>query len=56
MIGFIAEEVAEIYPKAAEYNEDGTVEMWNYMILIPAMMKLIQTQHARISELERKLA
>lgn len=56
MIGFIAEEVAEIYPKAAQYNPDGTVEMWNYMILIPAMMKLIQTQHARISELERKLA
>lgn len=54
MIGFIAEEVAEVYPKAAQYNEDGSVEMWNSQILIPAMLYLIQDQNKRIAELERR--
>lgn len=56
MIGFIAEEVAEIYPKAAQYNPDGTVEMWNSLIMIPAMMYLIQDQNKRIAEIERRIS
>lgn len=52
MIGFIAEEVAEVYPKAAQYNEDGTVEMWNSLIMIPAMLYLIQSQNERLKKLE----
>ena len=52
MIGFIAEEVEEVYPKACQYNEDGTVEMWNSQILIPAMLALIQKQHKEIEKLK----
>ena len=52
MIGFIAEEVEEVYPKACQYNEDGTVEMWNSQILIPAMLALIQRQHKEIEKLK----
>lgn len=52
MIGFIAEEVAAVYPKAAQYNPDGTVEMWNYLIMIPAMLALIQSQNERLKKLE----
>lgn len=51
-IGFIAEEVAREYPAAAEYNEDGQIEMWSYRALIPAMLKLIQEQHASIESLK----
>lgn len=56
IIGFIAEEVAELFPQGAEYNEDGTVEMWNYKTILPAMLKLIQEQDLRIKELERKIS
>lgn len=55
MIGFIAEEVHEIYPKACQYDADGKPEMWNSQIMIPAMMKLIQEQNERIKKLEKKL-
>lgn len=62
-IGFIAEDVAEVYPVAAEYNPDGTVEMWNFKEILPGMLKLIQDQHTvqedhekRIAELEAEVA
>lgn len=47
-IGFIAEEVAEHYPIAAEYNEDGSVEMWNIKEMFPAALYLIQEQKEEI--------
>lgn len=40
-IGFIVEELEKYYPQAVEY-QDGKPEMWNYKILIPAMLWLIQ--------------
>lgn len=52
--GFIVEDLEKIYPVAVDYNDDGTPEMWNANILIPAMLKLIQEQNERIEELERK--
>ena len=62
-IGFIAEDVADIYPVAAEYNPDGTVEMWNFKEILPGMLKLVQDQHTvqedhekRIAELEAEVA
>lgn len=59
VIGFIAEDVAEKYPIAAEYvkNEDGKliVENWNHRFMIPAMLKLIQEQKEDIDKLKRKL-
>ena len=57
MIGFIAEDVYEHYPIAADYHigDDGNVvcDGWNEQYLIPAMLKLIQDQHKRILELEK---
>ena len=45
--GFYAEDVYENFPEAANLNEDGSVEDWNYRMLIPAMMKLIQELYKR---------
>lgn len=55
MIGFIAEDVDKIYPKACQYDEDGKPEMWNSKILIPAMLDLIQKQHVEIEKIKEKL-
>ena len=49
--GFIAEEVAEHYPIAADLN-DGVVENWNSRFIIPGMLALIQDLHARVTTLE----
>ena len=45
VIGFIAEDMDDIYPIAANYNDDGSVEDWNARFIIPGMLKLIQEQH-----------
>jgi hypothetical protein len=50
--GFIAEEVAEHYPVAADLGADGIVENWNERFVIPGMLALIQDLHARINTLE----
>lgn len=55
LVGFIAEDVAEIYPIAADFNEEGQVENWNERYLIPAMLDLIQKQNERIKVLEEKV-
>lgn len=49
--GFIAEEVAAIYPTAVDY-EDGVVETWNSQYIIPALLALIQDLNARVEALE----
>lgn len=54
-IGLIAEEVAQVYPAAAEYNEDGQIEMWNIKVIVPAMLKIIQDQQKEINELKQKV-
>jgi hypothetical protein len=51
--GFVAEEVAEHYPIAADLN-DGVVENWNERFIIPGMLGLIQDLHARVEKLESK--
>lgn len=55
LVGFIAEDVAEIYPIAADFNENGEVDNWNERYLIPAMLDLIQKQNERIKALEAKV-
>lgn len=55
LVGLIAEDVAEVYPIAADFNEVGQVENWNERYLIPAMLDLIQKQNERIKTLEDKL-
>ena len=54
--GFIAENIAEEYPIAADINDDGTVEDWNDRFLIPPMLKLIQEQKQMIDDLECRLS
>ena len=51
-IGLIAEEVAEAYPAAAEYNENGELEMWNIKVLFPALLKVVQEQQKEIEALK----
>lgn len=54
-IGLIAEEVEKVYPAAAEYNEDGQVEMWNIKVIVPAMLKILQDQQKEIEMLKEQL-
>ena len=53
--GFIAEQVADVYPIAANNNDDGIVEDWNHRFLIPPMLKLIQEQHEEIETLKSQV-
>lgn len=54
LIGFIAEELAEIYPIAVDY-ENGKIESWNERYMIPAMLKLIQKQHKDMQQLQNEI-
>lgn len=56
MNGFIAEEVAEAYPIAADLDINGNVRDWNHRFLIPPMLKLIQDQHKEIELLKEQVA
>lgn len=46
--GFYAEDVAGLFPECATYDEEGRPEDWNYRMLIPAMMKLIQNLYKEV--------
>jgi hypothetical protein len=50
--GFIAEEVSEHYPAAADYDADGNPENWNERFLIPGMLALIQDLYKEIELLK----
>lgn len=52
--GFYAEDVAEVYPIACDYD-GARPEDWNAKIMIPPMLKLIQEQHAKIEQLSARL-
>ena len=49
--GFIAEDVAEIYPSAVIHDVEGNIESWDERRVIPGMLKLIQEQHEKIESL-----
>ena len=53
--GFIAEDVAEIYPTAADINEEGDIVGWNEHYMIPPMLSLIQELNDRVTALEKEL-
>jgi hypothetical protein len=53
--GVIAEEVYEHYPVAVDLDSEGLPRDWNVKLIVPPMLKLIQEQHKRITELERRL-
>ena len=51
-LGLVAEEVEAALPSAAEYNEEGQVEMWNIKVLFPALLKIVQDQQKEIQSLK----
>lgn len=53
--GFIAEDVAEIYPSAVIHDGDGNIESWDERRIIPAMLKLIQEQHEELETLKQAI-
>jgi len=56
VIGIIAEDVAEKYPCAVEYDiETGQISNWNSRYLIPPMLKLIQDLYKEVEGLKMKL-
>lgn len=54
-IGLIADDVREQFPVAAVLDRDRNVLDWNDRIMIPAMLKLIQEQHADIEKLKAQM-
>lgn len=55
--GFVAEEVAEFYPMAADLgDEEGAFENWNERYIIPPMLALIQRQKRQIDDLTARVA
>lgn len=55
IVGFIVEEMEKVFPIAVDHNEDGTPEMWNSNIIVPAMLDLIQKMSKRIDNLEKEI-
>ena len=53
-IGFIAEDVYDVFPIAANIGADGRVIDWNDRIMIPSMLALIQELNDRVTALERR--
>lgn len=53
--GFYAEDVEEVNPILCQYNEDGSVEDWNYRTMIPYMLKTMQIQQKRIDDLQSQI-
>lgn len=51
-IGFIAEDVQEIYEPAVDYDDQGQPESWNSRVIVPTLLKLVQEQNERLKELE----
>lgn len=55
VIGFIAEDVDELFPVAVRH-EDGQAEMWESNYMIPAMMELIKRQKNEIDAFKEQIA
>lgn len=53
--GFVAEDVAEIYPAAVIHDADGNIESWDERRIIPGMLALIQEQEKKIESLEARV-
>lgn len=52
---FVAEDVAENFPLAADYLQDGRPETWNERVIIPAMFAMIRQQHEEIEKIKKML-
>ena len=54
-IGFIAEEVQEVYPELVNVNEQGEVEGLSYSKMISALVKGMQEQQEQIKNLTQEI-
>ena len=50
--GFIAEEMDNFYPAAADYDTEGNPENWNERFIIPGMLALIQDLYKEVQTLK----
>ena len=55
LIGFIAEEMNDIYPQACRYDGEKRPSGWDPYYIIPPMLALIQEHNERLKRLEEKL-
>lgn len=55
VLGFIAEEVAEVMPGAVDYDSEGRPEMWNVHVVVPALLGIVKHQKNEIDELRARL-
>lgn len=53
--GFYAEDAYKAFPEAAQLNEKGQPEDWNYRTIIPAMLKVMQDQQKTIDNLIKRV-
>ena len=52
---FVAENVYDNLPDAVDFNEDGQIETWNQMIMIPLMFQMLKSQKEEIEELKKQI-
>lgn len=55
LIGFIVDDMINIYPIAVDLDENGDMETWNARYIIPPMLALIQKQKKKLDELESRI-
>ena len=55
VLGFIAEEVAEVMPGAVDYDSEGRPEMWNVHVIVPALLGIVKKQQKEIDELKARM-
>lgn len=55
VLGFIAEEVAEVMPGAVDYDSEGRPEMWNVHVVVPALLGIVKHQKDEIDELRARM-
>ena len=55
LIGFIVDDMIDVYPVAVDMDEKGSMEAWNERFLIPPMLALIQQQKKKLDELESRI-
>ena len=53
-LGFIAEEVLQVFPELVEYNESGEVDSVFYQRLVAVLVEAIKELNERVSKLEGK--
>ena len=54
-VGFIAEDMAEIYPNCVSYDEEGEVAGIDYSSFVPYMIEIMKKQQEEIEELKSQL-